>query len=179
MEQKRECSKCGNPFKVPDGAAPIVDAANKALEGRGGVLCPTCFKIWYNQQPVPEDTFVLQRHSKYIFTDDMGGISGFGGGYEQTCRNMLAAGLDWLDEHPNTEPKFCGFKGIYGIIKEDNEDAEVLSEAVVTAADDDCTGAMYQAVISSCLFIRKHSWEHYCEKMRKPAVADSPTKEPK
>ena len=36
---------------------------------------------------------------KYAFTPEMREISGFGGDYEQTCRNMLAAGLRWLDEH--------------------------------------------------------------------------------
>ena len=31
--------------------------------------------------------------SKYQYTDDMAEISGFGGGYESTCRAMVAAGL--------------------------------------------------------------------------------------
>ena len=31
---------------------------------------------------------------KYQYTDDMGEISGFGEGYEATCRAMVVAGLE-------------------------------------------------------------------------------------
>jgi hypothetical protein len=58
------------------------------------------------------------------FTDDMREISGFGGGYEQQCRAMVLAGLDWLDAHPDADPKFHGYSGVYGIATEDNDDAK-------------------------------------------------------
>jgi hypothetical protein len=104
------------------------------------------------------------------YTDDMGEISGFGGGYEATCRAMVLAGLEWFDAHPNAEPKFHGYKGIYGIISEDNEDAKALTEAVVAAAKGDCTGAMHQATIGHVLWIRSNSWDEYC-KLRREAHA--------
>jgi len=107
----------------------------------------------------------------YEFTEEMGEISGFGGGYEQTCRNMLKAGLEWLDENPQAKPEFHGYKNVYGVIIEDNDDAKQLTKAVVDAADNDCTGAMHQAVISSILWIRKNSWEKYVEAMSKPEKA--------
>ena len=103
----------------------------------------------------------------YEFTDDMGEISGFGGGYEQACRDMLKAGLGWLDDHPDSDPKFHGYKDVYGIISEDNEDAKKLSNAVGRAVED-CTGAMHQAVISAALWIQKHSWDEYVAQMSKP-----------
>ena len=99
--------------------------------------------------------------TKYEWTPEMGEISGFGGGYEKTCRDMLLAGLRWLDENPNAEPKF---KGVYGLISDDNEDAKALSYAI-TAVCDACTGAMHQAVVSHCLYIRKNGWDDYVKRM--------------
>ena len=103
----------------------------------------------------------------YEFTPDMGEISGFGGGYEQACRDMLKAGMEWCDEHPEADPKFHGFKNVYGIVMEDNDDAKALSKAIVAGAGNDCTGAMHQAVLSSVFFIRKNGWGKYVENMSK------------
>ncbi len=105
----------------------------------------------------------------YDFTPTMGEISGFGGGYEACCRAMLKAGLLWWDAHPDADPKFHGYEGIYGIISEDNDDAKALSKAVIDGANDTgATVAMHQAVISSIFFIRKRGWEAYVAEMSKP-----------
>jgi hypothetical protein len=95
----------------------------------------------------------------------MAEISGFGGSYEATCRKMLKSGLKWLDVHPEADPVFHGYKGIYGICVEDNEDAKALSKAIIDASNNDATGAMHQAVISSILWIKKNSWKEYVAKM--------------
>jgi len=76
----------------------------------------------------------------YEFTEQMREISGFGGGYEQTCRNMLKAGLKWWDKNPEVKPEFHSYKNIYGVISEDNEDAKALSEVITQPPHDDCTG---------------------------------------
>ena len=99
------------------------------------------------------------------YTQKMSEISGFGGRYEETCRKMVLAGLDWLDKHPLAEPKFHGYKNIYGIIEEDNPIAKQLSKALVDASEGDCTGAMHQATVSHVLWIKEHSWEEYVKKM--------------
>jgi hypothetical protein len=104
---------------------------------------------------------------KYEFTKKMREISGMGGDYEETCRNMLKAGLEWLDENPNTTPEFSGFKYTFGICMADNEDAKQLSKVIVDGSGDDCTGAMHQAVVSHCLFIRTNGWDKYVEEMSK------------
>lgn len=101
-----------------------------------------------------------------VWTDDMGEISGFGGGYEAACRAMVFAGMDWCDEHPNADPQFQGYKNVYGVINEENQDAKDLTTAVVAAANGDCTGAMHQAAISHVLFYRKNGWGKYCEQLR-------------
>lgn len=101
----------------------------------------------------------------------MGEISGFGGGYEAGCRAMLFAGLDWLDQHPNADPQYHGFKGVYGLIDTDNDDARALDAAVIAACDG-CSGAMHHAVISHIMFIRAHSWDEYCAEMSKRDKGD-------
>lgn len=105
---------------------------------------------------------------RYQFTPDMREISGFGGGYESTCRAMLAAGLSWLDDHPDASPEFKGFPGIYGVISEENDDAKAMTQAVIDAAEGDCTGAMHQATISAVLWIKANGWDAYVAKMSHP-----------
>lgn len=116
----------------------------------------------------PEAREVPDRTGKWTFTSGMGEISGFGGGYEQTCRNMLAAALDWFEAHPDADPQFHGYKGIYGVITEDNADAKALTKAIIDAADNDATGAMHHAVVTHALKIRERGWDWYVAEMSKP-----------
>ena len=163
-ETTKRCGKCGEPIQLPPGAAELSDAL-------GGLLCAGCFTLWKASRPVPEEPVVEQKVTKYTFTPEMGEISGFGGGYEQTCRNMLAAGLEWLDLHPNADPRFKEMKGVYGVLLDDNDDAKALSEAV-TSVDEGCTGAMHHAVIGTCLWIKKNGWGKYVEEMSKKKDGD-------
>lgn len=105
--------------------------------------------------------------SKYQYTEDMREISGFGGGYEEACRRMVIAGMEWFDANPNANPLFQGFKNVTGLVMDDNEDAEALSRVVAGAAGGDCTGAMHHAAINHILYARKHGWEAYQLEMRK------------
>src|ERR1044071_2457481 len=104
--------------------------------------------------------FDKQEH-KYKWEKGMGEISGMGGDYEQACRTMLIAGLEYWDAHPELDPKYRGFKDVYGIMSDDNEDAKKLDDAVLEPVNRDCTGAMHQAVIQSILYIKKNGWEKY------------------
>ncbi len=100
------------------------------------------------------------------WVEGMGEISGFGGGYEQACRQMLRQGLKWFDEHPDAKPEFQGFKQVYGLVTEENKDAEALSAAVCAGVEP--TGAMHQAVISHLFWIRRVGWDAYVAEMSKP-----------
>lgn len=112
-------------------------------------------------------------------TPDMGEISGFGGSYEAGCVAMVEAGIAWMDAHPEADPQFYGYKGIYGIITEDNADAEALSEAILGAAFTDpetgkpttvgeygATGAMHQACIGHVLAYKRLGWDEYGRQRR-------------
>lgn len=102
---------------------------------------------------------------KYGFEDGMGEISGFGGAYEESCRKMVKAGLEWFDEHPKADPMFRGYKGICGIIDADNDDAESLLKAVSGSVRDCSTGAVHKA-IGHIMHIHKVGWEIYVQEMQ-------------
>lgn len=101
----------------------------------------------------------------YEYTDEMREISGLGGGYEATCRAMVVAGCEWCDDHPDADPQFKGYEGIYGIITEENDDAKALSDAIVAVTDGDCTGAMRQASVTHVMAVRRLGWDKYVEEM--------------
>lgn len=101
----------------------------------------------------------------YKFTSDMREITGFGGDYEKSCRDMVIAGIEFLEKN-KLDPEFSTYKNIYGIIKENNEDAKKLTNAMYKAANYDCTGAMMQTCVSHVLYIKKNGWDKYVEKMK-------------
>ena len=103
----------------------------------------------------------------YRHTPDMGEISGVGfdSGYENACQDMLEAGVNWLNEHPQTDVKVLIYENIYGVCKEGNDETKELSDAVCAAVPD-CTGAMHQAVMTRLAFIAKNGWEKYCDELR-------------
>lgn len=149
-----------------------------AVEGAGFSIMPDDeFKKWLEDQDAYRNSaegraeemleealldYYLDNIAKYKFTDEMDEISGFGGGYEKCCRAMLDAGLQWLDANPDAEPKFKGNSNVYGVIIEDNDDAKALSDAVVSVTDE-ATGAMHQATVGHCLWIRANGWDAYVE----------------
>ena len=100
------------------------------------------------------------------FKPEWGEISGFGGGYEDTCRAMWAAGVKWWEKNPDADPHFQGYKNVYGIINDENADAKALSKAV-TSASDDITGAQHQAVIQHLLAWKRLGPEAYGKQLLK------------
>jgi hypothetical protein len=119
------------------------------------------------------------------WNEDMGEISGFGGGYEAVCRSMVLAGIQWIDEHPEADPHFRGFKNIYGLLMEDNDDAKEMVKAMMDApvffegkkiqerVRDDCTGAMHQASSSHVLAYKRLGWDEYCKELREREKAEA------
>lgn len=92
----------------------------------------------------------------------MGEISGFGGAYEEACRNMVYAGIVWLEKHPGADLKAHSYRNVYGILTADSDDAKALEKAVVSVCPD-CSGAMHHATMAACLYIAANGWEKYRE----------------
>lgn len=105
--------------------------------------------------------------SKYSYTEKCGEISGFGSDYEQACRKMVIAGLEWFDKNMEADPKFKGFKNVYGLIIETNEEAKSLTECMNKAINGEATGAMMQACLSHVKYAHQHGWQKYIEMMEK------------
>jgi hypothetical protein len=103
----------------------------------------------------------------FEWDDAMNEISGFGGGYEKTCRTMVSQGCRWWSKHPEADPVVKSFKNIYGIASTENKDAKSL-EAAMMKGIDDCTGAMHQACLGHIIhgWHKLGSWEAYQNKMR-------------
>ena|ERR1035437_10882903 len=103
--------------------------------------------------------------SKYQFSKEMNEISGFGGGYEKACRNMVVAGLEWLDEHPNADISYKEYKNIYGLTAEETDDCKEMEKAMLTV-NDGCSGAQMQACKGHITYIKKNGWDKYIEEMK-------------
>ena len=99
---------------------------------------------------------------EYKHTTEMEEISGFGGGYEDACQDMLHAGVTWLIERKE-KPDLQGhtYKNVTGIFSADSDDAKEM-EKVVVGATDGCSGAMVQAVMQRLFWISHNSWDAYC-----------------
>lgn len=122
---------------------------------------------------------------KHEWADDMGEISGFGGGYEAVCRAMVLAGIAWVDEHPDAEILFKGYEGIFGVVSEENEHAKALTEAMMDApvyfdgkllqehVRDDATGAMHHASVSHVLAYKRLGWDEYSRQLREREMTNA------
>lgn len=88
-------------------------------------------------------------------------VSGFGGGYENCCQQMLKKGLEWLKKHPKFDFK-KGYKPT------ENPQIKELDEAMTKGLDP--TGAMYGAVLGHLKSIHECGYDAWIEYFRK----DSP-----
>jgi len=118
----------------------------------------------------------------FEWTQDMRQISGFaqevdghknpmGWTYERCCRAVISAACAWWAEHPDADPQFSCFQGVYGLCMEDNADAKALSDVMVKAAEPHggLTGAQHEAAVMHVLRWRElGSWLAYKTWMRIP-----------
>ena len=113
----------------------------------------------------------------YKHTPGMGEISGFSGGYEDTCQQMLHNGVKFLVELAKTKSKDdIDFTlkqtsedspiQLFGMCDIEGEDGKALEKAVMEDIGD-CTGAMHHTVMQRLLFIAGSGWDAYCEELKK------------
>lgn len=115
----------------------------------------------------------------YEFTETMNEISGFGGSYERGCRCAVIAGAEWCRDHPKADLQIEVFNNVFGYARAVSEDAQALKKAIDEAEftmddgrkvqlGDELTTAMSHATINHVLYIAKHGWDAYVEKMSAP-----------
>lgn len=105
------------------------------------------------------------------WTEGMGEVSGLGGDYEECCRAMVLAGVEWTDKHPGQFPEFSEIAGVFGLINPKDGPAKELVDVVVQAANrfgkGDPSGAMVHATVGHVLFIASKGWDVYVARMLK------------
>jgi hypothetical protein len=102
---------------------------------------------------------------EYVYHKDAGEISGFGGGYEEDCRNMVIAGMKWLETHPDAKLSYKEFKNVYGLTTDQSPDLEEMQKVINEAIGNEATGAMMQACTGHIMAAKKMGWGAYMEKM--------------
>lgn len=106
--------------------------------------------------------------NKYKYTEKCREISGFGGSYEERCRALVIAGLEWYDANPNAKPVFKTYEKVFGLILEENDDAKAMCKAMEKVSDD-LTGAMMHAAHEHIRYARQNGWSKYIEEMETPS----------
>ncbi len=95
-------------------------------------------------------------------------ISGTGGGYEEACQKMLWTGIKYLSKVDQPEQILKGrseYKHIYGIV-ELPESFDECKEEMYKAVNNDCTGAMMQAVTGHLKFIATNGFKKWHEELK-------------
>jgi len=93
-------------------------------------------------------------------------MSGFGGGYEEACQQMLTNGLVYLARvGPHRNLKYGELKNVYGLCIAESDEAKALDKAIMTEVYkvDDASGAMHQAAVSHLMYIVNNGYEKYIE----------------
>lgn len=104
---------------------------------------------------------------------EMGEISGFGGGYEQCCQDMLEAGCKWLQERQPTDLAGHSYENITGIFVADSDDAKALEKVILDASKGEATGAMHHTVMARLFYINKNGWAKYCDELKAHEAKES------
>ena len=111
--------------------------------------------------------------SKYQYTENCGEISGFGGGYENACRKMVIAGMEWLDKHKEANPTFDQFVNVFGMTDNENDDMKAMQKHMNKAIDNEASGAMMQACTNHILHAKEVGWETYISEMEEKTKEDA------
>lgn len=115
-----------------------------------------------------------QEKVTFRHTPDMGEISGFGGGYEKACQDMLEAGVNYIHDQKlsGSDVQVTQYANVFGICFPENKPTKALEDAVVAASGGDCTGAMVHAVMGRLAYIAREGWDKYCDEVRKHEAAN-------
>lgn len=96
----------------------------------------------------------------------MGELSGFGDGYEDLCRAMLRAGLQWLDDHPNVVV-IRGIDGVLGFAGGDpDDDVNGLLALLYEAGGSKTSVRMVEVVTHALGYVLDNGWPAFVVAMK-------------
>lgn len=94
-------------------------------------------------------------------------ISGFGGGYEEHCRNLARACVAWLEEHRSSLVFQDDGSFRFGSTDDEARAAyDRMCDHVDNATGNQSSGAQVGAAASHGAFIFAKGWDAYAESMR-------------
>lgn len=99
-------------------------------------------------------------------------ITGFGGGYEETCQTMLwnavrfVSEKDCLGRNIDREVKSEQSPQIYGIAINKGKYGKEFDKAMMKGIED-ATGAMHHCATNHALYIQKHGYKKWFEEIKK------------
>jgi hypothetical protein len=119
--------------------------------------------------------------SAFSFTEQMNEVTGLGGEIERACKAAVCAGAAWWRAHRGGNPIVdadMGKRGrLYGV-NEEGQSLLALIQATSFTLDDGAkvtlgdylTPQMYYLPLHHVMWIGKHGWKWYVEKMSVPLL---------
>jgi hypothetical protein len=101
---------------------------------------------------------------KYQYTKKCREISGFGGVYEECCKKMVIAGMQWIDDHPDANPQYGNTHRLHKSTYP-NKDMADMQDAMNAAVDYQCTAAQMHSTTIHVQYARTHGWKQYIKHM--------------
>jgi len=96
---------------------------------------------------------------RYDWINEIGEISGFGGEYEESCRQMVTAGLKWLEQNEGPSTEFSTGDNVFAQIDEEADATDELRTHMVSAVDMDPSPSMLHLCLKHTLYANEIGWE--------------------
>jgi len=103
--------------------------------------------------------------ARYEWTEGMAEISGLGGEYERTCRQMVTAGARWLGENEGPTVQLSESENVTVRIDDRNGRKEKLRAYMVESADVEPTASMLHVSMKHALYADGIGWEAYVSRL--------------
>jgi len=102
---------------------------------------------------------------QYEWNDEMDEVSGLGGEYEEACREMIAAGLQWLEDNDGPVVKFSGGQNVTARIGPAAGEIDDLREHMASVVEFDVTPSMLHVCVKHALYAYDIGWLSYTTRM--------------
>jgi hypothetical protein len=104
---------------------------------------------------------------KYQYTDKCRKMFCYGQVYEDACRRMVIAGMEWLDEHPDADIKIDTYNRIFDMTVPMADDIKKLEDVMSASAECGNAGNVIQDTVNHVLYARKIGWDAYIREWEK------------
>lgn len=104
------------------------------------------------------------------WTEDMGEISGFGGGYEESCKRYMRIALAYFCAFPDEFKRFLQEEKTDDEKKALNKLEYQIGSVMDNGWDSGASGAQIMAAFSHAARVYRFGWESYKKEMRERRI---------